>query len=485
MIKNERQYRITKVQAERFEKSITDLGNEPLDARFHPRMREVQAAAMQSQLDDLRAELKAYEALRSGETKVLELDAFEQLPRALIQARIASGLSQKALADRLGLKEQQIQRYEATEYAGASLERVQEVMKALGVTVREDVFLASAEVSQANLFRRLKQIGLDGAFLTKRVIPRTITAKIEGTTDAAEASKLTLQAASVVNRVFQLTPTRIFSGAPLQLSTTAATETARFKVPARVNEERTSAYTVYALYLALLALEATTGLPQRVVPIDPQQAREEIVAQYGSVTFETTLRYAWDLGVVVLPLDDAGAFHGACWRVDGRNIIALKQQVKSVDRWLFDLLHELFHAAYEPEMPERIVIEASEASKERRESQEEEWASLWAGRVVLNGRAGKLAQECVRAAGSDTRLLKNVVQQIAERENLSVGALANYMAFRLSRDTNESWWSTAATLQTVGEDPWRITRDIFLSKMNINRLNETDQNLLIQALSDV
>jgi HTH-type transcriptional regulator/antitoxin HipB len=33
---------------------------------------------------------------------------------ALIEARIAAGLTQKALADRLGVAEQQIQRYEAT-----------------------------------------------------------------------------------------------------------------------------------------------------------------------------------------------------------------------------------------------------------------------------------------------------------------------------------------------------------------------------------
>ena len=42
------------------------------------------------------------------------------------------GLSQKELADRIGLKEQQIQRYEATEYASASLTRIQEIIGALG-----------------------------------------------------------------------------------------------------------------------------------------------------------------------------------------------------------------------------------------------------------------------------------------------------------------------------------------------------------------
>ena len=70
--------------------------------------------------------------------------SFAELPRALIQSRIALGLSQKELAERLGLKEQQIQRYEATEYAGASVQRVQEVIQALGLQVREEVVLPRA-----------------------------------------------------------------------------------------------------------------------------------------------------------------------------------------------------------------------------------------------------------------------------------------------------------------------------------------------------
>ena len=55
-----------------------------------------------------------------------------ELPRLLIKARIARGLSQKSLAGRLGLKEQQNQMYEASEYASASLARVRSVAEVLG-----------------------------------------------------------------------------------------------------------------------------------------------------------------------------------------------------------------------------------------------------------------------------------------------------------------------------------------------------------------
>lgn len=55
------------------------------------------------------------------------------------QGAIAAGLSQRELAERLGLKEQQVQKYEATEYTSASLARIRAVIHALGVTVSEEV----------------------------------------------------------------------------------------------------------------------------------------------------------------------------------------------------------------------------------------------------------------------------------------------------------------------------------------------------------
>ena len=58
--------------------------------------------------------------------------------------RIAAGLSQEELAVKLGLKPQQIQRYEATEYQAASFERVQEIMRVLGVRLRRPAALRLA-----------------------------------------------------------------------------------------------------------------------------------------------------------------------------------------------------------------------------------------------------------------------------------------------------------------------------------------------------
>jgi ribosome-binding protein aMBF1 (putative translation factor) len=140
MIKNDRQFRITKAQAERFEKTIKDTAAAPKRA-IHPVLQKAEMDALKSQLSDLRQELDEYSALRSGKRKTVALGSFDDLPKTLIQARIASGLTQEELASKLGLKPQQIQRYEATDYHSASIERMNEILRALGVKLRHPVEL--------------------------------------------------------------------------------------------------------------------------------------------------------------------------------------------------------------------------------------------------------------------------------------------------------------------------------------------------------
>jgi len=149
MIANERQYRITKAEAERFTQALAQSAEQ--DIHLHPRLRQAIQEGLESQLAELHEQLTEYEALRSGRITVLELTSLMELPDALIRARTAAGVTQKELAARLGLKEQQIQRYEATHYAGASLERVQAVAEALGVAIHERVVLPVAHANDANV----------------------------------------------------------------------------------------------------------------------------------------------------------------------------------------------------------------------------------------------------------------------------------------------------------------------------------------------
>ncbi|NER51703.1 MAG: ImmA/IrrE family metallo-endopeptidase [Symploca sp. SIO1A3] len=485
MIKNERQYRITQAQLKKIEQAFTKLTESSSESEdVHPLLWKAQQDALQSKLSELREEIDEYEILKSGQQIMLELESLEELPLAVIKARIAAGLSQKELAERLGLKEQQIQRYENTEYASASFSRLVEVSQALGLRVQENVFLRSDKVSLKNLLKRLNQVGIDKNLVLRRLLPQSIVANIEaGKVSTEEADSWVFYLTRVLNRIFGLTPAAIFGSGSLQLNT-AAVGTARFKVTARTDERRLNAYTVYAHFLALILLDATSTLPKKPIPTDAKEVRETIISTYGSLTFKNALYYVWSLGVPVLPLKDSSAFHGAFWRVEGRNVIVLKQKTPSVARWLFDLLHELFHASQEPNLDERTVLEAEETAEERQESDEELEASLFAGEVVLAGRAEELAEMCVNAAKGSVERLKKVVPQIAHRENVSVDSLANYMAFRLSLQ-RINWWGAATNLQEINREPWQLARDLLLQSSNFGQLNAVDRNLLLQALSDV
>ena len=132
MIKNERQYRITKAQAAKFEAALASLGTQKTGkGKKHPRLAKAEREALQSQLASLHEELREYEGLKAGEMPPPDLSYIAAIPRDLVRARIASGLTQKELAERLGMVEQQIQRYEATDYASVSFARIREIVTVL------------------------------------------------------------------------------------------------------------------------------------------------------------------------------------------------------------------------------------------------------------------------------------------------------------------------------------------------------------------
>jgi|SRR5882672_7155055 len=135
MISNERQYAVTKSQAEHFRKTLARL-HDPAQKR-DPRALKAMQAGVASQLEELEAELAEYEKLRSGSVDTIVMDSILGIAEALIKARIIRNWTQKDLGERLNLPEQQIQRYEATQYKGVAVERLQQVADALEIKVKE------------------------------------------------------------------------------------------------------------------------------------------------------------------------------------------------------------------------------------------------------------------------------------------------------------------------------------------------------------
>lgn len=79
-------------------------------------------------------EIEEYEKLRRG--RVDDVENLGGLGRRLVLLRIYRKLTQKQLAERLGVSVQQVCRDEKNEYYNAGTDKIQRVLEALGVLMR-------------------------------------------------------------------------------------------------------------------------------------------------------------------------------------------------------------------------------------------------------------------------------------------------------------------------------------------------------------
>jgi len=133
MIYNERQYKITAKQMKNIKEALDSLDvlSEPVW------LAKAQMEALESQISDLQSQITEYNLIKQGKIRYTDCSDLSSLPKILIRARIAKGYSQKDLAGKLGMTMQQIQRYEASYYMGASLSKLIEISKILEISISE------------------------------------------------------------------------------------------------------------------------------------------------------------------------------------------------------------------------------------------------------------------------------------------------------------------------------------------------------------
>jgi DNA-directed RNA polymerase specialized sigma subunit len=134
MIRNEREYR----------EAVRRLQEEQVRLQDH--RERLQGSGLSEEeikrvLDPLRSfhaqlqeEVQSYERLKRGD--IAEITNLHGLGRTLIALRIAKGLSQRALAERLGVDESQVSRDERNEYHNVTVARAARILDALDVQMR-------------------------------------------------------------------------------------------------------------------------------------------------------------------------------------------------------------------------------------------------------------------------------------------------------------------------------------------------------------
>mgnify|MGYP001811009973 CR=1 FL=1 len=141
MILNEIEYQNTKNRIEGFKRTLINLDNPD-----HPLKQnnlvlwQLNKDALMSMIDDFTSQIEEYEQLINHPENhqiSFEIDSIENLPLVLIKARIASQISQKELALKLGISETLLKKYEDRQYESANLSQLLEVSRILGIALKQ------------------------------------------------------------------------------------------------------------------------------------------------------------------------------------------------------------------------------------------------------------------------------------------------------------------------------------------------------------
>ena len=130
-IKNNFQLAASRKWLAQIEKSLEDAKQN--SRNIQTRLYQAQVEGIRSQINDLKREIDEYESLRDAQPGEVIVESLEDLPDALIRVRIARHFTQEHLAEKLGVRPQQVQKWEAGAYQRASYASILKVARALGI----------------------------------------------------------------------------------------------------------------------------------------------------------------------------------------------------------------------------------------------------------------------------------------------------------------------------------------------------------------
>lgn len=132
-MKTEKEYEAAKVQLaklnELYTSQLKDLKSKGLTAA----QAKDSLSSSLTYANQCQEEIALYEKLKNGELPPLE--HFSSTGKYFVAARIAKGMTQRELAEKLGLKESAVSRDERNEYHGMSVEKMERLAEALKIKI--------------------------------------------------------------------------------------------------------------------------------------------------------------------------------------------------------------------------------------------------------------------------------------------------------------------------------------------------------------
>jgi transcriptional regulator with XRE-family HTH domain len=215
------------------------------------------------------------------------------------------------------------------------------------------------------------------------------------------------------------------------------------------------------------------------VPESPAQLRAEVADRGGRVTLKGLLDWAWDAGIVVLPLAAPREFAAAVWRVGTQPVVVLKESRAFAAYWLFDLAHELGHLAH-GHVEETGIIEVASPSRADLADGQEAEATAYALQLLLPDPQGMLDEVRLRTGDDAPRRFKFAVEAVAAKANVEAGLLGIIAAHAMHDvpEEKDRWGSANNLAKAEDPDGRRHVEAAFRARIELSGLDEIDAALL-------
>lgn len=324
MISNEKEYAAARTSMERFQRALSEFNIvEEIERGVDPKIASAHRDSFALQVDQLADEIRRYEVLKKGMTNSVEIEGIDQLGKALIEARLATGLSQKILAKLAGIQEQQIQRYEKDLYRSASLRRISLICGALNVKIEGFINLPSTLPDSGDFIHGIST--KDFPFAEAR------TAKwFESISESKRLSEEDKH--HILVKYFAESPP--VSGQVLHRKTVGA-----------VGQKRRAAILLWQARVLKRAAEEAHKFP-RFHPLSSGALRElvQLSADEGDFTAAADILQQHGVILVCEKHLKGTKLDGAALSLNGRQaVLALTLRHNRLDNFWFNLLHELGH----------------------------------------------------------------------------------------------------------------------------------------------
>jgi len=196
MIRTQAEYRRTKQQVEDLRHQVADHRQSLAAEGDSPEEIQRQLDPMISFCEQMADEVALYERIVGDD--VPPLDDLAELGYFLIATRIARGVTQRTLAQRLNVHESMVSRDEGNDYHGITADRAGRILKALGVRIH---LTSSPEI--------------EGATVPTALAQSTVATGAVGTVDRKEAAVPTAPSTTPVGSLLPSGNTFIVSPADL------------------------------------------------------------------------------------------------------------------------------------------------------------------------------------------------------------------------------------------------------------------------------